>query len=295
MGVFEMDGNNEWEGSVILNSIAFSTISPMKELSRDVEYFRIAKYTGHDGMAIKVCPNGMPGLVFQHGGGQSAIQSIVTQSGRLVHLPTLFLHGQITELAVMNFHHAPFLSVQAVLKPYALKTLFGLDASDLTNGNKWYPDFAAADLHEQLIHAGSGEECVSLLSQFLFEKLRHGHPRDILIEDSVQFIQENIRSVTVRELLQHVPLSERQFQKRFLQCVGVTPQFYIRVRRFNEAIRLMDTGEFDRLSDVAHVLHYHDQSHFIRDSKQFCGITPKSISQKVNEFHHDEIGASYRA
>lgn len=83
--------------------------------------------------------------------------------------------------------------------------------------------------------------------------------------------------------------------KRFVQTVGVTPQFYIRVRRFNESIRLMDTGQYERLSDVAHALNFHDQSHFIRDIKQFSGITPRSIYQKVNEFHHDQIGASYLA
>ncbi|MGF9914018.1 hypothetical protein ABEX47_31630 [Paenibacillus ehimensis] len=48
-------------------------------------------------------------------------------------------------------------------------------------------------------------------------------------------------------MLEHLHIPERQFQKRFMQTVGVTPQFYIRVKRFNEAIRLMDTGEYERL------------------------------------------------
>jgi AraC-type DNA-binding domain-containing proteins len=80
-----------------------------------------------------------------------------------------------------------------------------------------------------------------------------------------------------------------------MRTVGVTPQFYIRVRRFNESVRLMDTKRYERLGDVAHALNYHDQSHFIRDIKQFSGITPRSISQKVSEFHLDRIGASYLA
>lgn len=93
-------------------------------------------------MAIKVCPNGKLGIVFQHQNGKTAIKSIVTNSGRIVHPPTLFLHGQITELANMNFINGPFISVQAVLKPLALKTLFGIDASNLTNANRWYSGFS---------------------------------------------------------------------------------------------------------------------------------------------------------
>nr|WP_238357864.1 helix-turn-helix transcriptional regulator [Cohnella zeiphila] len=170
-----------------------------------------------------------------------------------------------------------------------------MDASILTNANRWYPDFSGEELNAQLVNdAKSGQECVELLSTFLLAKLRHARPRDLLVEESLSFIHENIKAITVKDLLRHLHISERQYEKRFVQTVGVTPQFYIRVKRFNEAIRLMDTGEYERLSDVAYALNFHDQSHFIRDIKQFSGITPKNISQKVNQFHHDHIGASYQ-
>jgi len=69
--------------------------------------------------------------------------------------------------------------------------------------------------------------------------------------------------------------------------VGLSPQFYIRVKRFSEAIRLMQTGRYERLTDVAHSLNYYDQSHFTRDIKAFSGITPKSLFQKVDDFQSD--------
>ncbi len=78
-----------------------------------------------------------------------------------------------------------------------------------------------------------------------------------------------------------------------MRAVGISPQRYIKIRRVNEAFRLMDTGEYERHSDVAYELNYYDQSHFIRDIKAFSGTTPKSISQKVNDFHNDVVGSSY--
>jgi AraC-like DNA-binding protein len=278
-----------------VNSPTFTVFPPQEALRNDVEYFRVAEYAGMEGLAIKVCPNGLPGIVFQHSNCQSAIKNIVTNSGRIVRMPTLYIYGQVTELAVMNFKSGPFTTIQAVLKPHALKTLFDIDASTLTNGSMGFNEFAAEDLNTQLIESKNIQECITHLTNFLLARLKPAQPCDTLIEESLRFIHTKINStsVKVKDLLEHLHISERQLEKKFMQNVGVSPQFYIRVKRFNEAIRLMDTGQYERLGDIAHALHFHDQSHFIRDIKVFSGITPKSISQKVNDFHHDQIGSSY--
>jgi len=65
-----------------------------------------------------------------------------------------------------------------------------------------------------------------------------------------------------------------------VSLMGISPQLYIRVKRFNKAVRLIKTRQFDRLTDVAYAFNFYDQSHFIRDVKAFSGITPKSLSQK---------------
>ncbi|WP_052475962.1 DUF6597 domain-containing transcriptional factor [Cohnella kolymensis] len=211
-----------------MGSITFNVVPPVEALKSDVEYFRISEYKGTDGVAVKVCPNGLPGIVFQHSNGQSAIQSIVTSSGYTVqHLPTLYLYGQITELAVMNFKSGPYTTVQAVLKPHALKSLFGIDASTVSNGSMMPHEFAAEDLNTQLITAKSSQDYITLFSTFLLDKLKQTHARDPLIEESLHFIHTNISSITVKNLLAHLHLSERQFEKRFVQSVGVSPQFYL--------------------------------------------------------------------
>ena len=94
-------------------------------------------------------------------------------------------------------------------------------------------------------------------------------------------------------LREYLHLSERQLEKRFNQTVGISPQLYIRIKRVNEAFKLMDTGKYERLVDIAYELNFYDQSHFIRDIKAFSGLTPKGISQRVDDFHHDLVGSSY--
>jgi AraC-like DNA-binding protein len=94
-------------------------------------------------------------------------------------------------------------------------------------------------------------------------------------------------------LREYLHLSERQLEKSFRQTVGISPQLYIRIKRVNEAFKLMDSGQYERLVDVALELNFYDQSHFIRDIRAFSGMTPKDITQRVDDFHHDLVGSSY--
>jgi AraC-like DNA-binding protein len=198
----------------------------------------------------------------------------------------------VTVLSLMNFK-APFTTIQTILKPYALKTLFGFDASRLTDGSLGPDGFGGEELNAQLVTAVDDQERLRLFNEFLAARLRPALPRDELVEKGIDLIRQDIGSVTVESLVQQLGISERQFERRFSQAVGVSPQFYVRVRRVNEAMRLMDSGQYERLTDIAQALNFHDQSHFIRDIKAFSGITPKSITQKVNDFHRDQVGSSY--
>ena len=62
------------------------------------------------------------------------------------------------------------------------------------------------------------------------------------------------------------------------------------MHRFNAAIRLIKTKRFARLIDVAAALNFTDQSHLIRDIKAFSGMSPTSLSQKVDDFYHEQTG-----
>ena len=145
----------------------------------------------------------------------------------------------------------------------------------------------------QLLEAKNEQMRLTLLTNFLVSKLRQATTRDRLIEESLRIIHNNVSCVTVKYLCECLNLSERQFEKRFSQTVGLTPQFYIRVKRFAEAMRLMQTGHYQRLTDVAHTLNYYDQSHFIKDIKAFSGATPKGLFQALNEIQVDHKAYSF--
>jgi AraC-like DNA-binding protein len=71
--------------------------------------------------------------------------------------------------------------------------------------------------------------------------------------------------------------SQRQFVRLFSQSVGLTPRLYLRVQRFQQALRLMHSRapQPASLADVASGAGYSDQPHFNRDFREFSGLTPQ--------------------
>ena len=267
--------------------IKFKIIPAPDNLKEDVECFRITEYSGEEKVAINVSLNGVPGIVFQHQREHSAIQNIITLSGNsfVGAVPTLFIYGQNTERSLMNLTPGSFAMTQVILKPHALKTLLGVNAAELTHKLVKLNEFSAGDLNARLLEANTEQKRLALLTNFLLAQQKRVKTDEGLVKESLGFIQKNIHAINVRDLLEHLSISERQFERRFTQAVGISPQFYIRIKRFMEALRLMKTQKFERLTDIAHVLNYYDQSHFIRDMKEFSGTSPKNISQKVADFH----------
>lgn len=274
-----------------MNTVRFKLFPPPEQLREYVECFRIATSDRNESMVIRVCPNGSPGIAFHQHGGDSAIRSIATSLRRDDSLPTLFLYGQVTTMSEMHFI-PPYTSLQVVFKPDALWSLFKLDASSLLNKSLAAKEFEAVELNMQLIAAQSDEARVALCSDFLTAKLAFTQD-STPIRKAIELINQRLATASIETVRKYIGLSERQFERQFKQVVGVSPHLYMRIRRINAALRLMDSGKYSRLADVAHALNFHDQSHFIRDMKEFAGLTPKNILQKVDDFYHDQVGTSY--
>lgn len=208
-------------------------------------------------------------------------------------MPVLFMHGLGAEPSVMQFTAGPFSTIQIAFKPHALYSVFHIDSSTL-RGGFWLPyEFGGAHLTKPLVSARSDGERITILSEFLIARLAQGMRRDELVEASLASIHKRIETISVHELAETLNISQRQFEKRFSRVVGMPPKLYIRIKRVNEALHLIRTGRYERLSDIAYALNFYDQPHFIREIKTFSWVTPTSIAQKVSEFRQDETGASY--
>ena len=269
----------------------YKLVAIPKILQEHVELITVGEHNGEANLDVDIYLNALPGIVFQHLNGRSPIDNMTTASGYCVDMPTLFVYGQMTERSTMRYKKEPFTATTIFFKPHALQSLLGVNASALTNHLVELGEFSAGDLNMQLLEAKNEQMRLTLLTNFLVSKLRQATTRDRLIEESLRIIHNNVSCVTVKYLCECLNLSERQFEKRFSQTVGVTPQFYVRVKRYNEVVRLMQTGQFENLTDIAHHLNFYDQSHFVRDIKALSGVTPKNLFECYGKKSFSKAGS----
>lgn len=111
---------------------------------------------------------------------------------------------------------------------------------------------------------------VAIVERFLCALLRPAQP-DLLIARAIKEIEYGQGTLSVGELLKNLPISRDPFEKRFRRTTGTSPkQFSAIVRMRNVITRRPENN----LTAIAHTAGYFDQSHFIKDFRQFTGTTP---------------------
>lgn len=260
-------------------------IPPPPHLSRHVRSFWYAGPSTQQ-QHYQVLADGAPGLIFQHNNGHSGI----TWQG--VHkLPLAFVYGQAT-VPGNNIMEAGTSCLGIHFRPHVWKSLFQVDASEVTNTLIELDNLSGLRITEQLLNTADPLQIAKLLGDCLWQNIVRKQQEDAIITNSVHEIAAHITVVHSSELSGKYNLSQRQYQRRFKQHMGVSPETYIRILKFQHALQAINRRSFSKLSDIGYELGFADQSHFIREFRLFSGYTPKDFLQQQKPVPVESITAS---
>jgi AraC-like DNA-binding protein len=171
-----------------------------------------------------------------------------------------------------------FTLIAYFFKPFALFSLFGVSARELTNNPIDLNLLAATQtrqLQEQLLNAATTEEMIGLLDDYVFSLITKTTVDCQLIRFATLTIAQNAGKDALLKVQKELHVTERTFQRMFEKNIGIAPNLYRRIWQFNNAFQQLNNRQFVKLSDIAFTNGYADQSHYIRAFKEFTGITPK--------------------
>lgn len=93
------------------------------------------------------------------------------------------------------------------------------------------------------------------------------------VTTAVENIFEQKGLTDIESLSKKVHVSKRHLEREFKQAVGLTPKFFCRIVRFNYIFEIMSTGDESWIEIALQSGHF-DQSHFIKNFKEFTGEEP---------------------
>jgi AraC-like DNA-binding protein len=237
-------------------------------------------------LRIESPPTGFCSMVFNYG------DAYRVGNGKHMSLlaPPAFLTGQATQSYTLELSGRIGM-VGIVFKPAGLSSLFGLPMYEFTDERTSLTDVLGKPLqplHDQLVEAGGPLERVQLLDQFLSRQvLKKGNPFD-RTDYAANLITARKGVVNVGELMDDLYVCRRQFERQFLQKVGVSPKYYARIRRVGYLCAQL-AGKRWQVADWHDLIYqcgYYDQSHFIREFTEFTGKRPTLYVKHNYELAH---------
>lgn len=218
---------------------------------------------------FRVFADGSPGLIVQ--------EETVFADHSSKPFPRLFLHG-LTTRHVQKTVSGKYCNIAVCLQPHALKSIFGIDAHLLTDSYIDLNDCVKTSLLETLSEASSLDDKITKLSDLLGSQLaKNGSGEHRKIEAVIEKIRTGNGATLLSDIRADLRLSERSLERMMQNHIGVSPKLFSRICRFQATLDHLCEQPFDLLTELAYEYAYADQSHYIRDFREFTGLTPRQF------------------
>jgi AraC-like DNA-binding protein len=192
-------------------------------------------------------------------------------------VPRCFINGfNDCSLQLRTPEHQAFFGIE--LQPAALKKLVNVPCGEFLNA---VTDLEAIStefsvLWHRLAAAASFNERVAIAKRWVLQKLCSLPDQEMAIS---AFLAAPLQPVSVKSLASQFCYSSRQLHRKAKELFGMSTEALIQYKRYVHALQLMHHSN-QSLTCISYDCHYYDQAHFIREFKDYTGLTPGQYRQQ---------------
>ncbi len=257
---------------------------PNSELTEFVKcYWTLESEKENTPVKNTIVPDGTMKLIFHYGDTYKHHP----KKGESIILPKCFLIGQLTKpyvveplgitgSFVVRFQPNGFLPFATIPIKEMENTAVPLDKLFGTNGEK---------IGEKILNANTTSERIELIETFLLNQLADRQVIDDIVKSTVDTILNANGQFSVNEFSKFNNINRRQLTRKFSSTIGLSPKQLSKTIRIQATLKSLLNRNVTSLTDLAYENEYFDQAHFIKDFKEFTGLTPK-------EFYGDDLKMS---
>lgn len=140
---------------------------------------------------------------------------------------------------------------------------------------------AGLRLTDRVLNSATTNERVETLNAFFFGRLASTRRDDVGIRKALGLVEARAGCISVDELSRLTGLSTRQLERKFRECIGITPKQLCRSLRFKKVFERLTRYPAEQWAHLALDCGYYDQSHMINDFKRFTGASPTAFFERT--------------
>jgi AraC-like DNA-binding protein len=252
----------------------YQVYTPVPELQSFVKCFWTLEDEGiGESVKQRVVPDGCMEMIFHYGD----LYKQYFEDGSSILQPRSFVFGQITkyiEIAPAGVSGI----VSARFLPEGLMPFLTIPVSSLEDKAVSIDDVFGEKgkaLEEQVLAAIDNLQRIKLIEDFLLSRLADQQTIDTITKACVEVIFQSQGQLAVVKLAGKMNINRRNMERKFTSAIGMSPKQLSRVVRLQATLKMLEQKKFSSLTSLAYENGYYDQAHFIRDFKEFTGISPK--------------------
>ncbi|MCG8571147.1 MAG: helix-turn-helix domain-containing protein [Spirochaetes bacterium] len=141
---------------------------------------------------------------------------------------------------------------------------------------------SAKELEQKIIKATDTKERIEFIEDFFFDKLNNKTTIDTIVKTTIDTLLATKGSTPINIILKQDLSKKRQLERKFLKQIGISPKQLGKVIRLQTALKILLNEKAESLTNIAYKSEYYDQAHFIKDFKEFTGVSPKEFLGNKN-------------
>lgn len=257
----------------------YQTFEPGKELSTLVKcYWTLESQKDIDPQRQTIVPDGCMEMIFHYG---DLYKQYIENNNSIIQ-PRCFVIGQLTQpleieptgdtgIFSVRFHPGGFMPFATIPikemenKAVSLEKLFAKDG---------------LEIERNILNTSTTAERINLIEKFLLNRLADTDIIIRIVKSTVETILTASGQLHIDELSRQVNINRRQLERKFSATIGLSPKQLSKTIRLQATLKMLLNKQFTSLTALAYEGEYYDQAHFIKDFKEFTGLTPKEFYGK---------------